>query len=211
MRFWSWVRVLTDIDAVGDDLDRKPTALEPGILKVLCPVVEYKVLGLTSVRKIHHRKYKRSTHHSRQLLQPLQQTPRQQPFPDRPLKTIRISRLAQTHLIRMIRLDLAQLRDEPRVVRRQTTDFGQGEGGFLVFVLLDQEARGLGEEDQADADDDGPGELDGNGDAVGPGVVAVACAVVDYGGEEEALDGNVSHSVVKDSVQDVRLTIVMAH
>jgi hypothetical protein len=56
----------------------------------------------------------------------------------------------------------------------------------LRVVALDEVARGFGEDEHAADEDDGPGELHGDGDAVGARVVALVGCVVDDGGEEEA-------------------------
>lgn len=68
----------------------------------------------------------------------------------------------------------------------EAADAGEGGGGLFQFAGADEVAGGLGQEDHAAEEDEGPGELDGDGDAVGAGVGAVGGCVVDDGGEEEA-------------------------
>jgi hypothetical protein len=85
----------------------------------------------------------------------------------------------------MVGLDLGELGDDGGVVHFHTTETSEGLSGFFVAVLLDQEARGFGEDQHADNEDDSPGELDGDGDTVATGVVTVLGGVVDDGGEEE--------------------------
>jgi hypothetical protein len=55
-----------------------------------------------------------------------------------------------------------------------------------VAIALDEVARRLRQEEHAHHQDERPGELDSNGNAVGACVVAVGGGVVDDGGEEEA-------------------------
>jgi hypothetical protein len=56
-----------------------------------------------------------------------------------------------------------------------------------VLILLDEKAWGLWEEDQTDANDDGPQELNSYRDAVGAAVITACRGIVYNGGEEEAL------------------------
>lgn len=58
---------------------------------------------------------------------------------------------------------------------------------LFVLVLLDEEPGSLGEEQQSNAYDDGPGELDCDGDTVRARIVSGACGVVHDGCEKEAL------------------------
>lgn len=62
---------------------------------------------------------------------------------------------------------------------------GEGACCSLVASLLDEPARGFGEESHAASEDSSPDELDGNGDTVGGMGVPLGGGVVDDGGEEE--------------------------
>lgn len=62
---------------------------------------------------------------------------------------------------------------------------GEGGGGEVELALLDKVAGRVGQEEQADAQDQGPEDLDGDRDAVRAAVVAVLGSVVDGRGEQE--------------------------
>jgi hypothetical protein len=62
-------------------------------------------------------------------------------------------------------------------------------GGAFDVALFDHVPGCIGEDQHAADEDDGPGKLDGNGDAVAAGVLAVLGGVVDDGGQEET-DGD---------------------
>lgn len=55
---------------------------------------------------------------------------------------------------------------------------GEGAGGPVEVALLDEVSRGLGEEAQTDAEDDGPQHLEADGDSVGAAVLSVLGGVV---------------------------------
>lgn len=80
------------------------------------------------------------------------------------------------------------------MIRGQAAESGQRLGCLLVLVLLDQEAWGLRQEDQAHDQYDGPRELNGDWDAVGSGILTVLDGVVDNGSQEKTL------STVRSSV-----------
>ena len=71
----------------------------------------------------------------------------------------------------MVGADLLQLGGDGGVVGRKSAEPPEGASGAGVVALLDQVARGLGEEEHAGDKDDGPGELDGDGDTVAAGVL----------------------------------------
>lgn len=77
-----------------------------------------------------------------------------------------------------------------------------------MLVLLDEETGRLGQEEQPNADDEGPGELNGNGDSVASTVVAVGGSVVNDGCEEEPLFDHLA--LMEQKASDVSLTMVMA-
>jgi hypothetical protein len=66
----------------------------------------------------------------------------------------------------MIGFNFGELFDNGRVVRRKTSKLGEGFGGLLVLLLLDEESWSLWQEEQPNADDNGPQELKSNRDSV---------------------------------------------
>lgn len=87
----------------------------------------------------------------------------------------------------MVGGDLAQLLDKGRVVNVESAKGGEGLGCLLGLATLDPHARSLRQDEHAEEDDQSPGELDGNGDAVAAGVIVVLGGVVDNGGKEKTL------------------------
>ena len=95
----------------------------------------------------------------------------------------------------MVGADLGQFLDEGGVVDVETPQSGESFGRLLVAAALDLETRRLGQDQHSADEDDGPGELHGNGDPVTPGVVAVGGRVVDDGRDEQADgDGSLIHA-----------------
>jgi hypothetical protein len=66
----------------------------------------------------------------------------------------------------VVRLDLAELSLNSRVIRRETADLGESARGIVVAVFLDEESRCFGEDEHATEEDEGVGELNGDGDTV---------------------------------------------
>ena len=104
-------------------------------------------------------------------------------------EAIEVGGLAQTQLVLMVGLDLGQLLDEGGMADVETAQARHGSGGLLGLAPLDQISGRLGQDDHADDEDDGPGELDGDGDPVGASVVPVLGGVVDDGGQQQT-DGD---------------------
>ena len=101
----------------------------------------------------------------------------------------------------MVRLDLGELLDQGRVADVEASQAREGLGRHLGLAPLDEEARRLGQDEHADDEDDGPGELDGDGDAVRARVVSVLGRVVDDGREHEA-DGDGELVAADDGAAD---------
>lgn len=81
-----------------------------------------------------------------------------------------------------------------------TSEFGEGNGGIFESTLLDEVSRRIWEEEKTAAKNEGPGELDGNGDSVGTGIGSFLSGVDDNGsqhdtdGDAELVTGNESTS-----------------
>ena len=58
---------------------------------------------------------------------------------------------------------------------------------LVVFVLLDQESWSFGQEQQTNTDDDRPGELHSNRDAVRPAIVTALSCIVNDRSQKQAL------------------------
>lgn len=155
-----------DVDGGGDHGDGE-AAGDARVLKVPRAVVEDEV-------------------DARELLEGLQGHAGELALQDRRLEAVPVGGLADAALEVEVGLDLAQLRDDGRVSLVEAAHAGQRGGGLFHLAGADEEARRLGQEDHAEEEDEGPGELDGDGDAVGARVGAVGGGVVDDGGEEEA-------------------------
>jgi hypothetical protein len=117
-----------DVDAVGDDLDDE-RVLEVRVLEVLRAVVEDEV-------------------DAGQLLQRLEQASRQEALSDGALEALLVARLADALLDVEVGLDLAELLEEGRVIGGQAPELAQRYRGLVRMALLDQEARGFGQENQ---------------------------------------------------------------
>lgn len=96
-----------------------------------------------------------------------------QPLSEGATHDLKVGGLAQAELEFVVSLDLGQLLHDNRVVHIDTSKARQSLGSGLVLVRLDEEAGGLGQDNHADHQDDGPGELDGDGDTVTASVIAV--------------------------------------
>lgn len=77
-----------------------------------------------------------------------------------------------------------------------------------MLVLLDEKTWRFGQEEQPNADDEGPGELNGNGNSIASTVVAIGGSVVDNGCEEESLFDHLA--LMEPKASDVSLTMVIA-
>jgi hypothetical protein len=94
-------------------------------------------------------------------------------------EAVKVRGLAQGHLVLVVGHDLAELLDNGGVVDVQSAESGKRLGGTLGVATLDVHARSLREDEHAEEDNKGPGELNGDGDAVAAGVIAVLGGVVD--------------------------------
>lgn len=101
------------------------------------------------------------------------------------LEALDVARLSERKLVLVVGADLSEFFDQGWVINIESSETGERLGGVLVLALLDQEARSLGKNEHADDEDQGPGELNGDRDAVGPSIIAVLGGVVDNGSEQE--------------------------
>lgn len=102
-----------------------------------------------------------------------------------PSEAIDIAGFSETHLELVVCTNFGQLRLDSRMVRGQTPQFAKRPRSSLIFPTLDKVARGLRQNEHATNENNGPGELNRDGDAVGPRVHAQRRGVIDYGSQEQ--------------------------
>lgn len=93
--------------------------------------------------------------------------------------------LADLHLVLIIGLDLSELVLDVVGVNGLATDTGKGLGSGVEALLLDKVAGRFREKEETDGEDDGPEELDSDGNAVRARVVAAVDCVGDNGSQHE--------------------------
>lgn len=101
-----------------------------------------------------------------QLLESLKTTTGSEALAEVALKAIDVAGLAEGHFVFVVGGDFSQLGFDGRVIDRKTSQFGERASSFLVLALLDVESRGLGKNQQPTEQDDCPGELNSDGNAV---------------------------------------------
>lgn len=92
-------------------------------------------------------------------------------------------------LVLLVGDDLGDLRLDVLGVLGLASDSGKGVDGVLNAATLDEVSGRVGEEEETTGEDDGPGELETDGDLVGLHAVEVLGSVDDTGSEEET-DGD---------------------
>lgn len=158
-----------DVDDRSNHLDDEGLA-ETRVLKVLGAVVEDEV-------------------DASQLLQSLEAHARKLALEHGAAEAVDVAGGSDAHLVVVVGLDLGNLVVDGGVVRRQATELAQSGLGAVELTLLDEETRGLGQDKHADDEDDGPGELHGDGDAVRARVVVQMRCVVNHSCEQQT-DGD---------------------
>ena len=104
-------------------------------------------------------------------------------------EAVEVRALAELHLLLEGDANIVQLGLDLRVVLREGRKAGERASGGLVLALLDEPTRGLGEVRHAGGKDEGPDELDGDGDLPCRVILTVLGGVVDDGSEQET-DGD---------------------
>lgn len=92
-------------------------------------------------------------------------------------------------LVLLVGDNLSQLGLDILGVLGLTADTGEGVNGVFDAAPLDKVSGRVREEQETTTEDDSPGELDGDGDAVGAGAVEVLGSVDNAGGEQQT-DGD---------------------
>lgn len=97
------------------------------------------------------------------------------------LEAVDVTSLAQSQLVLVVGGDLTKLLNQCRVVDRKLPEPGQRPGSLLWVTILNVPSRCFWKHNATGKQDNRPGELNGNGDAVGSTVVAVLGCIVDNG------------------------------
>lgn len=155
-----------DVDNVGNDADDEGV-VDAGLLEELCAVVEDEV-------------------DTSELLENLDTAANKETLAVDTTKKVGIGSLANGKLILVVGLDLGDFGSNGFVVLRELAETSEGLGGTGQIVLLDKVTRSLGENKHTGDQDDGPGELDGNGNTVGAGIVTLLRSLVNDGRKEDA-------------------------
>ena len=100
-------------------------------------------------------------------------------------EAVEVARLPEAHLILVVCSDLSKLGSDGRVVRRETPEEAKGTCGLVPLALLDQKPRGLGQDEHAANEDDGPRELHCDRDTIRSGIVAVGRSIIHDSCQEE--------------------------
>jgi hypothetical protein len=124
-----------------------------------------------------------------------------QTLADRAAQDLKVGSLAETELELVVGLDLGELLNDNRVVDIDAAETGKRLGSILVAVLLDEETGSLGQNDHSSDQNDGPGELNSDGDTVAAGIHAVLGGVVDNSSQQQT-DGDGQLVSTDDSTTD---------
>ena len=89
----------------------------------------------------------------------------------------------------MVGFNLGQFINQGRVVDIKASEPGKGLGGRVVARAFNEVARRFGQDEHTKDQNNGPGELNGDGDTVGTCIVTVMRGIVDDGGKKQA-DGD---------------------
>ena len=142
-----------DVDAVGDQTDGEGV-LEAGVLEELGAVVENEV-------------------DAGELLQGLQAAASQEPLEQVALEAVEVGGFAKAELVFVVGLDLGQFLTDGRVIGREAAETAKGFSSAFDVAVLDHVPGRVREDQHTANENDGPGKLDSNRDAVAAGVHAV--------------------------------------
>ena len=160
-----------DVDDVGDERDEE-RILDTRLLEEGCAVVEDEV-------------------DTGPLLEHLQEDTDQHTAEvargSEALEAVGPAGLANRHLVVVVGLDLGKLVLDVGGIAGLATEGGERLAGVVRATLLDVPTRGLREEEETDGEQDGPDELDRDGNAVGGGGVPLVGTLTDTRCEENTL------------------------
>jgi hypothetical protein len=104
-------------------------------------------------------------------------------------EAVEVGGLAKRQLVLVVGSDLSQLLNESGVLNIKAAKSGKRLSSLLGAALLDEPARSLRKPDATDEENDGPGELNSDGDTVRAGIIPILGGVVDDSSKQET-DGN---------------------
>jgi hypothetical protein len=101
-----------------------------------------------------------------QLLESLKTTASSETLAKVTLEAVDVAGLSKGHFVLVVGGDLSQLGLDGGVIDRKTSQLGERASSLLVLALLDVESRSFGENTQTSEQNEGPGELNSDRNAV---------------------------------------------
>ena len=86
----------------------------------------------------------------------------------------------------MVGPNLGQFFHDGRFIDVHSTEASQGFGSHLMLIFLDKKAGSFWKHQHPSDEDDSPGKLKGNRNAVAPGVHAILGSIVDDGCDQQS-------------------------
>ena len=115
-------------------------------------------------------------------MQALQQAAGQKAFAKSAFEQIKVAGLSEALDVIVVGFNLGQFLEQGRVTDVEASEPRERFGGRIVTRAFDQVSRGFGKDEHSNDKNNGPGELDSDGDTVRTGVVTVMRGIVDNGG-----------------------------
>jgi hypothetical protein len=124
-----------------------------------------------------------------QLLESLKTTTGSKTLAEVSLEAVDVAGLSKRHLVFVVGGDLSQLGLDRGVIDIKTSQFGESASSLLVLALLDVESRSFGKNEQTSEQNECPGELDGDRNAVTSSVLDVLGGIANDRGKQKT-DGD---------------------
>jgi hypothetical protein len=153
-----------DVDARGDQTDGEAIT-DTGVLEERRSIVEDEV-------------------DTAQLLESLKTTTGSETLSEVSLEAVDVAGLSKGHFVFVVGSNLSQLGLDRGVIDSKTSQFGESTSSFLVLALLDVESRSFGKNKQTSEQNDCPGELDGDRNAVTSGALDILCRIANDRGKQ---------------------------
>lgn len=153
-----------DVDAGGDQTDGE-TVADTRVIEEGSSVVEDEV-------------------DTSQLLKSLKTTTGGETLTKVALEAVDVAGLSEGQFVLVVGSDLSQLGLDSRVIDIKTSQFGERASGFFVLTLLDVESGCLGKNEETTEQDDCPGELNSERNAVASGVLTFLGSIANDRGKQ---------------------------